>query len=63
LAGAISAFLLGVLGKSVVGGGFLMVNLWWNRGRSWRFDGHYFGLKTRHVARIYFLEGSVSGIG
>jgi len=47
----------------VVEGGFLMVNLWWDRGRLWRFDGHYLGLKTRHVAWIYFSKDPVLGIG
>jgi len=56
-------FCWGFWGKLVVEGGFLMVNLWWDRGRLWRFDGHYLGLKTRHVAWIYFSKDPVLGIG
>jgi hypothetical protein len=39
-------FYKGFCGKSRVLGGFLMVNLWWNDGEMWCFDGGILTVKS-----------------
>jgi hypothetical protein len=47
-------FCWGFWEKQVVERGFLMVNVWWNRGKSWWVDGRFSDLKKCHGFRIYF---------
>jgi hypothetical protein len=47
-------FLQGVLAKTGGKGGFLVVNLWWNRGELWCVDGRIWASKICHFLKIYF---------
>jgi hypothetical protein len=56
-------FCRGFWRKRVVEGGFLVVNLWWNRGDLWCVDGHFSESKIFHLLMIYFLGIPVLGMG
>jgi hypothetical protein len=58
------AFLLGgFCEKPVVERGFLMVNSWWNAGKSWHFDGRFSGTKNMPAILDLFLGDSRFGNG
>jgi hypothetical protein len=54
-------FLLGFLAKRVAERGFLMVNLWWNAGETWCFDGRFLGAKNMPLILDLFLRDSRFG--
>jgi hypothetical protein len=37
-------------------GWFFVASLWWFRGETWRFDGHFFGLK-KYATVLRFIFG------
>jgi hypothetical protein len=45
----------------VVDDGFLMVNLWWNRGELWFVDGRVLGVKNLPLFLDLFFEDSHFG--
>jgi hypothetical protein len=47
---------LGFWKKQVFERGFLMVNLWWIRGKSWCVNGRFFG--SKNMSRIADLFGA-----
>jgi hypothetical protein len=47
----------------VVERGFLMVNSWWNAGKSWHFDGRFSGTKNMPAILDLFLGDSRFGNG
>jgi hypothetical protein len=52
--GEFLCFCRGFWRKRAVEGGFLVVNLWWNRGELWCVDGRIWGSKICHFLKIYF---------
>ena len=56
-------FLQGFWQKRVVEGGFLVVNLWWDRGELWCVDGRILGVGNFSFFEDLFLRDSRFGTG
>jgi hypothetical protein len=56
-------FCWGFCEKRAAKRGFLMVNSWWDAGKSWHFDGRFSGTKNMPAIRDLFLGDSCFGNG